>query len=63
MAYATGNATACIAPRRPWAAIERNKVRNDRKELRRSLQEQLENSPLAATNDSFKAKKTGKTHA
>ena len=46
-----------------WAAIERNKVKNDRKELRRSLQEQLESSPLAAQNDSFKVKKTGKTHA
>ena len=46
-----------------WAAIEQAKVKSNRRDLRKNLQEQLETSPLAATNDSFKKSKKGKTHA
>lgn len=48
-----------------WAAIERQTAKNNRKELRRNLKEQLEDpdNPLVAHNDSFKPKKKGKAHA
>ncbi len=46
-----------------WAAIEQAKVKSNRRELRKNLQEHLESSPLAAQNDSFKSKGKGKTHA
>ena len=47
------------------AAIERQKQRQNRRELKKTLQEQLKDpdNPLLAVNDSFKPKKTGKAHA
>lgn len=48
-----------------WAAIERQKQRQNRRELKETLQEQLKDpeNPLLAVNDSFKPKKTGRGHA
>ena len=48
-----------------WAAIERQKQKQNRSELRKNLKEQLEDpdNPLLAINDSFKPKKKGKAHA
>ena len=48
-----------------YAAIEQGKARENRRELRKRLKEQLEapNNPLLAVNDSFNPKKNGKAHA
>ena len=48
-----------------WAAIERQNQKNNRRELRQNLKEQLEDpeNPLLAINDSFRPKKTGRGHA
>ncbi len=39
-----------------WAAIERQTAKNNRIELRKNLQKQLETSPLISVNESFKPK-------
>ena len=48
-----------------WAAIEQQKAKQNRQELRKNLKAQLEDptNPLLAINDSFKSKKSGKAHA
>ena len=48
-----------------WAAIEQQKAKQNRRELRQRLKEQLEDpsNPLLAINHDHKPKKSGKAHA